>query len=115
MSIVTDIPVRRSSRNLNPSPPLARVELIGGRFNENARPHGADILSLEPRGLSRGKAAAYIGVGPTKFDELVSDGRIHAPKRIDGRKVWDRRKLDEDFEALPDDAQREANSWNEVL
>jgi hypothetical protein len=32
--------------------------------------------SLPPRGLSRGQAAEYIGVGVTKFDELVNDGRM---------------------------------------
>jgi len=31
--------------------------------------------SLPPRGLSRGQAAEYIGVGVTKFDELVNDGQ----------------------------------------
>ena len=32
-------------------------------------------LSLAPRGLSRVQAAEYIGVGATKFDETVDDGR----------------------------------------
>ena len=30
--------------------------------------------SLAPRGLSRVQASEYIGVGPTKFDELVAEG-----------------------------------------
>jgi excisionase family DNA binding protein len=63
-----------------------------------------DVLppSLPPRGLSREEAAAYIGVSPSKFDELVKDKRMPAPKRIDRRTVWDRRRLDVAFEALPD-------------
>ena len=56
--------------------------------------------SLAPRGLSRNQAAEYIGVGSTKFDEMVNDGRMPKPKRIDGRVVWDRVLLDEAFEAL---------------
>lgn len=60
-------------------------------------------FSLAPRGLSRIQAAEYIGVGVTKFDEMVADGRMPRPKRIDGRLVWDRVKLDEAFEALDDD------------
>lgn len=67
-----------------------------------ARSHH-DILpaSLPPRGLSREEAAAYIGIGATKFDEMVVDGRMPRPKRIDGRKVWDRLRLDSAFAALP--------------
>ena len=63
--------------------------------------------SLPPRGLSRLQAAEYIGIGPTKFDELVSDGRMPRPKRIDGRTVWDRTQLDEAFAALGNDRQNE--------
>jgi hypothetical protein len=73
------------------------------------------VLDLEPRGLNRVKAAAYIDVSPTKFDELVKRGLMPPPKRIDCRKVWDRRKLDEAFEALPDDGTPDANAWNDVL
>lgn len=67
-----------------------------------------------PRGLSRPEAAAYVGIGPTKFDVLVADGRMPPPKRIDGRVVWDRHALDEAFAALPDDDRSEesdANPW----
>jgi hypothetical protein len=38
---------------------------------------------------------------PGKLDELVRDGRMPAPKRIDGRKVWDIHALDMAFDALP--------------
>jgi predicted DNA-binding transcriptional regulator AlpA len=58
--------------------------------------------SIPPRGLSRQQAAEYIGVGATKFDEMVKDGRMPKPKQIDGRIVWDRVLLDEAFEALED-------------
>jgi predicted DNA-binding transcriptional regulator AlpA len=59
--------------------------------------------SLAPRGLSRVQSAEYIGIGVTKFDEMVADGRMPRPKRIDGRTVWDRVKLDESFAALAED------------
>jgi len=68
-------------------------------------------VSLPPRGLSRVQAAEYIGVGVTKFDEMVMDGRMPKPKRIDGRTVWDRIKLDEAFAAL-DDAAGPKNEWD---
>jgi len=67
--------------------------------------------SLAPRGLSRIQAAEYIGVGTTKFDEMVDDGRMPRPKRIDGRNVWDRIKLDEAFAALEDEG-RLKNEWD---
>ena len=67
--------------------------------------------SLAPRGLSRAQAAEYIGVGVTKFDEMVDDGRMPRPKRIDGRIVWDRIKLDEAFDAL-DDEGGPSNEWD---
>jgi predicted DNA-binding transcriptional regulator AlpA len=59
--------------------------------------------SLPPRGLSRVQAAEYVGVGVTKFDEMVADARMPRPKRIDGRTVWDRVQLDKAFAALPGD------------
>lgn len=67
-------------------------------------------LSLPPRGLCRVVAAQYVGISPGTFDKMVDDGRMPAPKRIDGRKVWDRIALDIAFTALPDDGQ--PNPWD---
>jgi predicted DNA-binding transcriptional regulator AlpA len=68
-------------------------------------------LSCPPRGLSRAQAAAYIGVSESLFDEMVADGRMPGPKRINGRVVWDRLRLDAAFEALPDRDQAAADEW----
>jgi hypothetical protein len=62
-----------------------------------------DSLSYPPRGMSRDEAARYIGVGVTKFDEMVADRRMPRPKRVDGRVIWDRLKLDAAFTDLPED------------
>lgn len=71
-------------------------------------------VSCPPRGLSRAQAAEYLGIGTTLFDTLVSDGRIHQPKRIEGRVVWDRLRLDEDFSSLPESAPTMTkNEWDE--
>ena len=35
------------------------------------------------------QAAAYIGVSPALFDDLVEDGRMPKPARINARTVWD--------------------------
>jgi hypothetical protein len=69
--------------------------------------------SLPPRGLSRVQSAAYIGVGPTKFDQMVADERMPKPKKIDGRLVWDRLQLDIAFGALPDENDRD-DPWGSV-
>jgi predicted DNA-binding transcriptional regulator AlpA len=63
------------------------------------------------RGLRREQAARYIGIGPTKFDQLVDDGRMPKPIRIDGRRVWDSRQLDVAFDALIGD-DGDANPWD---
>jgi predicted DNA-binding transcriptional regulator AlpA len=55
------------------------------------------------RGLSRTEAAVYVGVGATKFDELVATGQMPKPKRIDNRKVWDIVAVDRAFDLLPSD------------
>jgi excisionase family DNA binding protein len=47
----------------------------------------SEIRPVPRRGLSRDEAAMYIGISAGKFDELVADGRMPAPVRIDGRKI----------------------------
>lgn len=66
--------------------------------------------SLAPRGLSRIQAATYIGVSPTLFDTMVAEGRMPKPKKINKRSVWDKEKLDDAFDALPDD---DRNDWDD--
>ena len=70
-------------------------------------------LYMLRRGLKRTEAAAYVGFSPTKFDETVRDGRMPQPRRVDGRKIWDVRDLDDSFERLP--YEDEINPWNVVL
>jgi excisionase family DNA binding protein len=61
------------------------------------------VRPIPRRGLSREEAAMYVGISASKFDELVRDGRMPRPTRIDGRKVWDVHALDLAFNSLPDD------------
>ena len=55
----------------------------------------------------------YIGISPNKFDELVGDGRMPTPVKIDARKVWDIRHLDLAFDALPRENPK-PTSWEGV-
>lgn len=53
-----------------------------------------------PRGLRALAAARHIGLGRTKFLELVADGRLPQPIKIDGARVWDRLELEAAFAAF---------------
>ena len=68
-----------------------------------------DVLpaSLPPRGLSRVEAASYVGISASLFDQMVADGRMPGPKRINRRAIWDRLRLDRAFDELPDDGDRD--------
>lgn len=69
--------------------------------------------SCPPRGLSRVAAAEYIGVSASKFDQMVVDRRMPAPKSIDRRNVWDRLELDCAFASLP--AEDDINPWDDAI
>lgn len=53
--------------------------------------------NLQPRGLSREQAAAYLGISPSLFDRLVKGGDLPQAVTLGGRKVWDVRRLDSVF------------------
>jgi hypothetical protein len=73
------------------------------------------IRPVPRRGLSRTEAAMYVGVGATKFDELVATGRMPKPKCIDNRRVWDILALDRAFDLLPDDESDQIDrTWEDV-
>ncbi|WP_407530260.1 XRE family transcriptional regulator [Methylobacterium oryzisoli] len=81
------------------------------------RPADIDLLpapriAVSPRrGLRREEAALYVGVSPSKFDEMVRDGRMPKAKRVDGCVIRDIRRPDLARDALGgDDA--EANPWD---
>ena len=78
-------------------------------------PSGKIGRPLPRRGLSRVEAAMYLGVSPSKFDEMRKDGRVGPAKLIDGRKVFDVRMLDEIFDALPEENHAEAEDWTAAV
>jgi predicted DNA-binding transcriptional regulator AlpA len=57
-------------------------------------------VAAEPRGLRRDAAAGYVGISPTKFDELVADGRMPKPFTVDSCVIWDRWALDRAIDEL---------------
>jgi hypothetical protein len=45
------------------------------------------VRPMPRRGLSRVEAAIYLGISPSKFDELRKTGRIGPAKILDGCKL----------------------------
>lgn len=71
--------------------------------------------TLAPRLITREAAAAYISVSPTKFDEMVKDGRMPRPKRLGAhRKAWDVRALDAAIDTLSTDNDNDDETWNNI-
>ena len=70
---------------MNKQSPIALPEALDARW---------------PLGLNREEAAHYIGVGTTKFDEMVADKRMPKPHLIDSRVVWDQEEVRLAFKAL---------------
>jgi predicted DNA-binding transcriptional regulator AlpA len=69
----------------------------------------------QPLGLSAGQAAAHLGISRTKFDELVKDGRMPQPHCVDGRRLWDRREVEECFAMLPRESSTEKiEPWGQM-
>lgn len=78
--------------------------------------HCALPPTLSPRLVNREAAAAYVCISPTKFDEMVRDGRMPRARRIDARKVWCVRELDGAADNLPIDGQDAAqdSTWEDI-
>lgn len=68
--------------------------------------------NLPPRGLHREAAASYIGISPSKFDDLVQRGQMPPAKMIDKRKVWDRVLIDAAFDELPVSEKQVHSPWD---
>jgi predicted DNA-binding transcriptional regulator AlpA len=74
----------------------------------------ADNLAYPPLGFGVDRAAAYLGMSTRKFLELVDDGRMPRPVRIDGCVIWSRLALDAAFQSL-EHAAGEANTADAAL
>ena len=81
----------------------------------------APVIIHQPRrGLSCTEAATYVGLGQSKFLELVAEKKMPAPVRVDRRVIWDIHELNAAFDALRDSKNEEevtedpGNSWGDV-
>jgi len=69
------------------------------------------IRPLVRRGLSRAEAAAYLGISPSKFDQLRKGNRIAPPKVLDGRLIFTIETLDEFLDGLPNENETLNDDW----
>ena len=64
------------------------------------RPKIETRLPIASRALNADNAASYLGMGVTKFRELVEEGKLPRPVYVDSMPRWDRTELDAAFEAM---------------
>ncbi len=70
-------------------------------YTEKDGSQNRPVVPPSARGLNRVEAARYVGVSPTRFDQLVRDKLMPGAKRVGVRRIWDVRGLDLAFDALP--------------
>lgn len=70
----------------------------------------ARTLSSPRRCLRKEAAAAYVGVSESKFEQLVEDGRMPRPFKIDTCVLWDIKRLDLAIDELVDEPAAE-DQW----
>jgi hypothetical protein len=87
---------------------------VGGRSTIKAL-SPSQSRPVPRRGMSRTEAAMYLGLSPSKFDELRKTNRIAPPKVLDGRLIFTVERLDEFLDALPDENQTDNDEWTAVL
>jgi hypothetical protein len=102
-------------------PSLSTRRQLPNRYASELRADGSPnrrmLSTMRPvprRGLSRDEAAMYVGVSAGKFDEMVGDGRMPGPVKIDRRNIWDIRSLDLAFDELSAESPSQLNSWEGV-
>lgn len=98
-----------------PSPGMVDREMNRAARSAPESARGPVALSVWPAGLRRERAAAYIGVSPSKFDDWVTRGLMPKAKRLDSVVLWLRRELDDALDGLPDSETRpKEKGWGDL-
>ena len=104
----------RSAAIIQPEVASHRPHSDRGRVTAKA-PSPSQSRPAPRRGLSRIEAATYLGISPSKFDELRKANRIAPPKVLDGRLIFTVERLDEFLDGLPDEVQANDGGWTASL
>ncbi len=71
--------------------------------------------TLPPRLIGREAAAAYLSLSPSKFDEMVDDGRMPQPRLLGSRRrAWDVHALDAAIDQLPLACEDSDATWRDI-
>lgn len=93
---------------------MARVRRDTEKKEQLPSAEPARLVVFPRRALRREEAARYVALSPRKFDQLVKDGRMPKPARIDGAVLWDMRQLDWVLDDIfQHDDEAEPNPWDE--
>lgn len=68
-------------------------------------------LAIPRRGLNEAEASVYVGIGTTKFREMIAAKTMPAPRMIGTRRVWDIAHLDAAFDNLPVEGAETPDTW----
>jgi excisionase family DNA binding protein len=88
----------------------------GGLFATKDQTVSKRANNYAPRALRAEEAATYLGMGRSKFLQLVDEGRLPKPRAVDSMRLWDRFALDAAFDDFtePSDGGR-PNSFDQIL
>jgi hypothetical protein len=105
--------LNRHITNRGPAPNSALALLFSGTLMPKGLQKQNQLTN--PCGLRADDAAAYMGMGKTKFLELVGKNMIPRAFEIDGIKIWDRLDLDAVIDAAKEDQPAENNSFDKIM
>lgn len=72
----------------------------------------AELFEYPPYAMKDREAARYVGVSVSKFRQLVNDGRMPKPRKIDRNSIWCRRDLEDAVDELAN--ADEPNEWDSI-
>ena len=74
----------------------------------------AKNIPFPPRGLRIELAAPYVGLGRSKFLQMVKTGELPSPVNVGRCRIWDRADLDRAFDALKGADLGKADQWEDI-
>jgi hypothetical protein len=75
----------------------------------------ADTLAYPPRLMELERAAAYVGFGRTKFQELIVAGAMPKSLDVEGSPRWDRFDLDSAVDDLKETKSKSAGEIDKII